>query len=124
MWQMSKLLARQKPRRGAKSCGANQKSTGSPKMLNTRSTRRALTLAMLLPLLTACAGQQANLSSGSLTVKPAAVPALPPQARQQPVPPECSPTCSSALTKERGAWQQLLTNSELGALPASAPTAR
>ena len=41
-------------------------------------------------------------------VLPAAIPALPQQARQLPVSPWCLPTCSSALMKERETWRQML----------------
>ena len=77
-------------------------------MDNTQSIKR---LAMLMPLallLTACAGRQTPLPLDSQLVKPAAIPALPQQARQLPVPSWCLPTCSSALMKDRAIWQDML----------------
>jgi hypothetical protein len=74
-------------------------------------------LLRLLPyiaavLLTACAGQPTPLPVASQPVKPAAIPALPPQARQLPAPQWCLPTYSSALTSERAIWLRQLTKPE------------
>ncbi|EJM94990.1 hypothetical protein PMI34_00983 [Pseudomonas sp. GM74] len=72
---------------------------------------------MLLPLallLAACSSPPTTLPVDSLPVKPAEIPALPPQARQLPAPPLCLPTCSNALTSERATWLQLLTKPESG----------
>lgn len=44
----------------------------------------------------------------SQPVRPAAIPVLPPQARQLPVSSWCLPRCSSALMKERSIWQDML----------------
>jgi hypothetical protein len=72
-------------------------------MVNARSIKQ-LMLPLLVLLLPACAGRPTPLPLDSQPVKPAAIPALPPQARQQPAPLFCSPTCSSALTSERATW--------------------
>lgn len=77
-------------------------------MDNSSLTKRLLMLLSLALLLTACAAKQTNLPLDSQPVKAAAIPALPPQARQPIVPSWCLPTCSSALTKERAIWQDLL----------------
>lgn len=77
-------------------------------MPNGKSTSRTVLLLTLALLLTACAGQPTSSQLNWQQVKPAAIPALPEQAKQLPAPPECLPTCSDALTKERGAWRRLL----------------
>lgn len=41
-----------------------------------------------------------------------AIPGLPKEARQPDILPWCSPTCSAGLTKERGSWQQRMTELE------------
>ncbi|CPR20634.1 hypothetical protein BN1221_04427c [Brenneria goodwinii] len=69
-------------------------------------------LLMLSLLLTACGAPLQQLGASSQQVKPAAYPQLPQQARQEPVPQYCSPTCSSALTTERESWQRTLTGQE------------
>jgi len=78
------------------------------KMANVRSIKQPLMLLPLALLLTACTGQPTSLPLDSQPVKPAAIPALPPQSRQLPAPQWCLPTCSSALTRERENWRQLL----------------
>lgn len=60
----------------------NSPSTRRSKMVNTRSIKPRLMLPLLALLLTACAGQPPPLPLESQPVKPAAIPALPPQARQ------------------------------------------
>ncbi|MDH1074375.1 hypothetical protein N5C93_16150 [Pseudomonas nitroreducens] len=70
---------------------------------------------MLLPLLiSACGTQQPSTSTELLQLTLAAIPALPPQARQQPSTPECSrsPNCLERLTAWRVSTQKLLTNPE------------
>lgn len=57
-------------------------------------------------------GAADKLPFDSQPVKPAAIPALPPQARQLLAPQWCLPTCSSALTSERATWLNLLTKPE------------
>ena len=74
-----------------------------------------LLLSLLLTVsLTGCAAQPTALPVASQPVKAAAIPALPPQARQLPVPSWCLPTCSSALTSERAIWQDMLTKATAG----------
>ncbi|MNZ93375.1 hypothetical protein D3C78_1124380 [compost metagenome] len=68
---------------------------------------RRLMLPMLA-LISACGTKQIE-SPAAPQVRPAAIPALPPQAQQLPVSPWCLPTCSSALMKERETWRQMLT---------------
>lgn len=65
---------------------------------NNRSTRRVLMLLMLVPLLASCA------RSLPVYVPPAAIPALPAEARQPSTPSVCLSTCS------RG-WNQLVGKS-------------
>ncbi len=68
---------------------------------------------MLLSLLiSACGTQPPSTPIGLLQLKPAAIPALPPQARQQPSTPECLPTCLERLTAWRVSTQKRLTNPE------------
>jgi len=71
---------------------------------------------MLLPLallLEACSGQSTTSPTISQP-RPAAIPALPPQARQLPAPYWCLPTCSSALMKERETWRLMLIKAGAG----------
>lgn len=83
-------------------------------MPNVKSTVLRLMLPLLVLLLAACATQPTNSQPDWQQVKPAAIPALPEQARQLPLPPNCLPTCSAALTTEQQSWQRLLTNPEPG----------
>lgn len=53
-----------------------------------------------------------KLASNWQTVNAPAVPELPAEARQKPAAPYCSPTCSAALTIERGNWQKMLMKQE------------
>jgi hypothetical protein len=78
------------------------------------------TLCALIVLLPACRTLPQQLPSEP--VKPAQAPKLAPEARQPKTPPECSPTCLDALTRERESWQKSLTKAGLPARPASAPT--
>ena len=61
----------------------------------------------LLALISAC-GTKLIEQPAVPQVRPATIPALPPQARQLPASPWCLPTCSSALMKERETWRQML----------------
>lgn len=83
------------------------------------SPRRALTLLLLTVLLTSCAVPVTPPS-----VAPAAVPALPPQARQTLLvtPSECLPTCSAGLTRERECWRKSLMNEAPPASCVSVPS--
>ncbi|SEL86887.1 hypothetical protein SAMN05216604_1422 [Pseudomonas agarici] len=76
-------------------------------MDNGKSIKQLLMLLMLGLLLTACSGQSTTSPDVS-SVRPAAIPALPPQAKQLPAQPWCLPTCSSALTRERETWRDML----------------
>lgn len=88
-------------------------STRRCRMDNGKSIVQSLTLLPFALLLGACSGQS-TISPSASSVRPAAIPALPPQARQLPAPSWCLPTCSSALIKERKIWQQLLINAGPG----------
>lgn len=57
-----------------------------------------------------------------LPVEPPRRPPLPALAKQPPLPPWCSPTCSDGLTAERESWLQRLTLPAPPASPASAST--
>lgn len=65
---------------------------------------------LMLPLLvlTSACGTKPIERPAPPQVRPVAIPALPPQARQLPASPWCLPTCSSALMKERETWRQML----------------
>ena len=82
-------------------------------MDNGKSIVQSLTLLPLALLLGACSGPS-TISPSVSSVRPAAIPALPPQAKQQPARPWCLPTCSSALTSERETWQQMLIKAGAG----------
>jgi hypothetical protein len=69
-----------------------------------------LPLALLLP---ACGTKQID-SPEAPQVKPAAIPALLPQAKQQPAPSWCLPTCSNVLMKERETWRSMLIKAGAG----------
>lgn len=83
-------------------------------------------LHVLLPLLIVwlpgCASKLPD--SPARSVKPPAIPSLPAEARQPIVPSICLPSCTQALTIERGNWLQKLTGEESPVSPASAPTTR
>jgi hypothetical protein len=63
-------------------------------------------------LLVGCTTGPTNSPGNWQTVNAPAVPELPAEARQKPAAPYCSPTCSAALTIERGIWQEKLTKQE------------
>lgn len=67
--------------------------------------RRAMMLLPLALLASGCAHRSATLPCPS----PPEIPALPEAARQPPRPSICSPSCSSALTKERTDLLDMLT---------------
>jgi len=77
---------------------------------------KLIKLQLMLPLLAliAACGTRQSEPPAVPQVRSAAIPALPPQARQLPAPSWCLPTCSSALIKERKIWQQLLINAGQG----------
>lgn len=77
---------------------------------------RAPLLAALVLLLTACVTQPPAPPQG---LRPPPLPAI---ARQPPTPPECTPTCSDALSSELESWQSMLTQPAPQGRPASAPT--
>lgn len=85
---------------------------------------RLIALAvMLLPALlnvTGCA--TTPLPSPPLVIAPPAIPPLPPEARQAPLPAWCYPTCSAGLTTLRKSWRFSLTSPTPQAAPASAST--
>lgn len=72
-------------------------------LLKPWNKRALMLLALLLPL-TGCA----NKSVSCLPVNPVQRPALPLAAQPGPIPAECSPSCSTNLSNEIGAWQKLL----------------
>lgn len=73
-------------------------------------------IALLVLLwLTGCATKPAP--PPSLPVKSVQIPTLPSYARQPPRPPECLPSCESALTTERESWHGLLMTLTLPGLP-------
>lgn len=63
-------------------------------------------------LLVGCTTGPTNSPGNWQTVNAPAVPELPAEARQKPAAPYCSPTCSAALTIERGNWQKMLMKQE------------
>jgi hypothetical protein len=87
-------------------------------MLKTRPAPRALMLSPLLALLTACGTPTPPPSAG------AAIPPLPREARQPPVPAICSPTCSAALRIELDSLRSKLTSAAPPAQPVSDPSTR
>ena len=85
-----------------------------------RLTARFWLLVLMLSLLTLLAVACSSVSPALLPppVKPPAIPALPPQARQPVTPSACLPTCSAGLTKLRATWLALPMNAEQPAVPA------
>ncbi len=84
-----------------------------------------LTALLPLLLLTACAsGSQLSPvpQAPVLVSRQVTLPALPASARQPQTPPECLPSCSSALATERERWLSLLTPPTPPGQAASAPT--
>ena len=80
-------------------------------------------IALLVLLwLTGCATPPAP--PPSLPVKSVQIPPLPSYARQPPMPPECLPSCESALTTERESWHGLLMTLTLPGLPANVDMTR
>ena len=79
-------------------------------MQNNRLPGLKLTLLLPMLLLTACASKPSDWQHEQVSAP--AIPTLPSEARQQPSPAWCSPTCSAGLTKERASWQQLMTERE------------
>jgi hypothetical protein len=90
-----------------KSNADNQQLRKSEKMHKTKSIKLLLMLLLLIPLLTACA----HNSTGS-SVEPPIVPALPLEARQAPIQPQCSPTCSHKWKALAEQWRLKLTGVE------------
>lgn len=85
-----------------------------------KSKLTLLVLMLLLPvlLLTGCASE-----SPQLTVSSPLIPALPLQARQPTLPPECQPkTCSQGFSTWLDATQQTPMPPALPASPVSTPT--
>lgn len=85
-----------------------------------KSTVPALMLLALLPLLSGF--QCASLGSSLPGVPPPQIQPLAASARQPTTPSECLPTCSAALTVERGSWLNSPTPLSPPAASASAPT--
>ncbi|CAG9177906.1 hypothetical protein LMG32289_03943 [Cupriavidus pampae] len=67
-----------------------------------KPTRLGLMPALLMALLTGCAGVSPSYSS--LPAPPPKILPLPAAARQPTIPSECLPTCSKGLTVERESW--------------------
>lgn len=76
-------------------------------------------LAISVLLLLGCAAPSVPVS-----VPPAKVPPLPPEARQPAKIPECDPSCSERLRLDYERWQRLLMNEAPPASSASATTTR
>lgn len=68
-----------------------------------------LILMLLGPMLLASGCAVKPHSSLPLSVAPARIPPLSPEAKQPPAPLWCSPTCSHGLMKERESWRKLMT---------------
>lgn len=66
---------------------------------------RLLMLLALVLSVTGCAPAQTRW----LEPQPVEIPRLPPEARQEPLPSICSPTCSAALSIELRRWRELQT---------------
>lgn len=82
-----------------------------------------LTLPLLALMLTACGNKLPTMPTECAKVAPPAMPELPEQARQVPIP-ECSPSCTAWLTKQRSEWQKLLNNPEFAVSPVSEHTTK
>ncbi len=87
---------------------------------NFKRPNALLTLAALLPLLTACAAPPRALPPAS--VQAPTIPPLPQSARQPTPAPLCSPSCLQTWNSAAEQWQSLLMNAVPPAKPASAPT--
>ena len=100
--------------------------------LNKRQLERGLMLWLLVSLLLMLALPLIGCAGSPLTPTPASIPAvppLPPQAQQEPLPAWCLPTCSAGwaqmLLKQKAEGEKLLEASTLPTakgLPASGPT--
>lgn len=91
--------------------------------MNKPAWKRSVLLLLLLPplwLVTACAPPPLQLQPEP--AKTARVPALTQEARQPPVPPICSPTCSDGWRSLVDSSRERLTAGASPASPASAPT--
>ncbi|KKY64169.1 hypothetical protein OA41_20485 [Klebsiella aerogenes] len=94
-------------------------------MKQTENLRRYVLKPLMLSLLvTGCAPHYQTSSASLQPVKPAGFQPLPQQARQEPRPPFCLPTCLTALTSERENWRNMLTGQELPVRHASASTTK
>ncbi len=89
-----------------------------------RPTLLAVTLPMLMALLSSCASPSSSRSPVALGTAPVAIPQLPEVARQPPLPAWCSPTCAGAVARELQSWRLRLMPLEVPASPASGPTTR
>ncbi len=70
-------------------------------------------MPMLLALMLLASGCTTTpAGSPQPSVAPPRIPPLAPEARQQPAPQWCSPTCSAGLTRERESWRKLMTQPE------------
>src|SRR5471030_2881529 len=74
---------------------------GLIKMLKINLPRRALMPLVLSLLAIACSNQSTLSGVNSQPVKQASYPQLPQNARQEPIPQFCSPTCTANLTNVR-----------------------
>ena len=74
-------------------------------MPKNRPLTRLLTLSLLVASVTACAPAPTRW----LAPQSAEIPRLPKEARQEPLPPICLPTCSAALSTELKRLQELRT---------------
>ena len=100
--------------------------------LNKRQLERVLMLWLLVSLLLMLALPLVSCAVSPLTPTPASIPAvppLPPQAQQEPLPAWCLPTCSAGWTqmmlRQSAEGQKLLkasTSPMAKGLPASGPT--
>lgn len=89
---------------------------------NVYRTARGMLLCVLPLLVMACASAPPPLPP--VVVPPPAIPALPSQARQPPVPAYCSPTCSDGWTRLVESLLPRATAAALPGKPASAPPTR
>ncbi len=88
---------------------------------NARPSVRARMLSSLALLLAACSSGSPPYSPPPVVVKPAAIPALPVQARQPKTPPMCSQTCSEGVSQLLDSWLPTQTKPEAQGNPASDP---
>lgn len=71
--------------------------------------RRAVMLLLPLVLLAGCVSRQASLPPAWLP----ALPALPPSARQESMPAQCSPTCLQRWNQQAEGWRKSLQEAGL-----------